>query len=147
MSSQEVGARGVNAVAEHVKQRGAIAEPVTEGRSRNYLSVVTPSGRRSTVYVKTKRMGDWQSDIRKGTPREPVGDEHRFWILVDLAAPAAPKFHVVPEWWMENNIYNRHREWIAQHGGIRPRAPKSTHHGIQPWRVEQWYNRWDLLGL
>lgn len=147
MSSLEVAARGVDAVVEYLEGHGAITSFVNEGRTQNNLSVVVPSGRRSTVYVKTKRTGDWQTRAERGAPREPVADEHRFWLLVDLAASPAPTFHVVPEWWMENDIHRRHEDFLSRHGGTRPNSPKSTHHGIQLWRVERWRDRWDLLGL
>jgi hypothetical protein len=146
-SNLEVADRGIAAVTDHLTRRGAEVDPASEEGARNVISVVAPSGRRSVAYIKTKTNGDWQTDIRKGTPREPVVDEHRFWILVDLEKPSAPEFCVVPEWWIENDIYHRHQEWVAKHGGVRPRNPGSTHHSVQPWRVEEWRDRWDLLEL
>jgi hypothetical protein len=41
-----------------------------------------------------------------------------FSVLVDLGA-THPEFYVVPEWWMENDIYEAHQEYLAQHRGHR----------------------------
>jgi hypothetical protein len=69
-----------------------------------------------------------------------------YWILVDLEQDP-PSFYVVPNWWMENDIYTAHADYLSQHGGTRAVSPKSRHHAIRPHRVEQWLERWDELGL
>jgi hypothetical protein len=39
-----------------------------------------------------------------------------FSVLVDLGA-THPEFYVAPKWWMENDIYEAHQEYVAQHRG------------------------------
>jgi hypothetical protein len=129
-----------------MQRRGAVVEATSEGRSRNHLAVVAPNGRRSVVYVKTRSMGDWQTDTRKGTPRPLAEDESRFWLFVDLTVEP-PAYYIVPQSWIERDIYEKHEQFLARRGGARPRNPRSTHHGIATDRVSDWRDRWDLLGL
>jgi hypothetical protein len=84
--------------------------------------------------VITRTTKAWQTDVRKGTPRAPEEDESRFWLLVDFAA-SPTDFYIVPESWMDNNIYRVHEAFLAEHGGTRPLNPKSTHHSIETERV------------
>jgi hypothetical protein len=48
---------------------------------------------------------------------------------------------------MVNDIFVVHKAFLDSHGGQRPRTPGSDHHGITLGRIEQWHERWDLLGL
>jgi hypothetical protein len=96
------------------------------------------------VYVKTRRVGDWQTTIKLGQARS---DESRgeFWLLVDLMG--SPDFYVVPASWMENDIYRVHQAYLEKHGGRRRDNPASDHHALPQRRIAQWRDRWDLLGL
>ena len=54
----------------------------------------------------------------------------------------------MPERWIENDIVTAHAAYLDKHGGVRPgKNPDSTHHGIPTARVDQWLERWDLLGI
>ena len=102
-----------------------------------------------TIQVKTKTTGSWHSTITRGEARTEPDDEDRFWVLVDIGRDPElpPGYWVVPEWWMLNHIYVRHHEWLAEHGGQRPRNPDSKHFGIFPKNVTEWRDRWDLLRI
>jgi hypothetical protein len=91
----------------------------------------------------------WQTSITRGRERtEPTEHETHFWIFVELKTPPAqPDFFVVPEWWIENDIFRTHAEYLAKHGGKRAISNESTHHAIKRSRIEQWRDRWDLLSL
>lgn len=138
-----VAERGIKLVVTELATLGLKAERTTVGRSKNWLKVATPE---CTVllFVTTRRTGDWQSDIRKGRPREPEESETRFWVFVDLRT-WQPKFFVAPEWWVENDIHRTHQAYLTSHGGTRAVNPDSTHHGIKVERIEQWRDRWGLL--
>jgi hypothetical protein len=144
-STSEVARHGVELVLEEVRRRGGLATPDSAPRARNRLVLRSPAGRTLSLYVKTRRRGDWQTDTRLGHPRTAKPDETSFWVFVLLASP--PEFHVVPAWWIENDIFEDHRAYLARHGGRRAVTATSTHHRIQPHRVEPWKDRWDLLGL
>jgi hypothetical protein len=51
----------------------------------------------------------------------------------------------MPEWWIQNDIFETHAAY--RHGGRRSGGSDSMHHGIATSRVEQWSDRWDLLGI
>ena len=99
-----------------------------------------------TVQVKTKTTGDWQTDIRRGRTWDDDPEDRRFWILVDLSHEH-PEFFVMPAYWIENDIVQRHAEYLEAHGGHRARSAESTHHSINVKRLEQWRGRWDVLGI
>ena len=58
-----------------------------------------------------------------------------------------PTYYVMPEWWIQNNIYETHADYLERNGGQRPGGGTSSHHGINTGRVERWRDRWDLLGI
>ena len=146
MSSTDTAAKGVDLARRALAERGARVSPDASARGRNYLEVITPSGSRNRVYVKTRSTGTWQTDIRKGQPRAPEQRTHEFWLFVDFTTAPA-EFLVAPEWWVENDIYETHQKYLARHGGRRRDTPSATHHAIPLKRIEQWRDRWDLLGL
>ncbi len=89
----------------------------------------------------------WQASILRGRERIEEADEIDFWVLVRLHQAGEPTYYVIPEWWIENNIYEVHAAMLAAHGGQRVNNPDSKHHKITLTRVEQWRYRWDLLGI
>jgi hypothetical protein len=103
-----------------------------------------------SIQIKTKSgmSQNWQTSIAAGHPRDPNPDETRFWVLVDLKRPGeSPGYYIIPEWWMQNDIYTAHQGFLESHGGARPRTQDSTHHSINPKRVEEWRDRWDILRI
>jgi hypothetical protein len=68
--------------------------------------------------VKTKIARHLATEHRLETAKARTEKVDAFSVLVDLGA-THPEFYVVPEWWMENDIYEAHQEYLAQHGGHR----------------------------
>jgi hypothetical protein len=78
----------------------------------------------------------------------PPADETNFWVFVDLGdLDASPRYWVVPDWWIRDNIYKTHKTYLDSHGGKRARNPDSTHHSINESRLEEWQEQWDILGI
>ena len=105
---------------------------------------------RVSVQVKTKGPNSrgWQTSTRQGLSSESadaVSFAGRYWVLVDLRP--APGFYVMPELWIRNDIYDRHQEYLAAHGGHRRDNPASEHHLITLARVSDWQDSWDVLGI
>lgn len=146
MSNFDVARRGISLLVEEIRRRGGAAVPSDAIYKRNGLTLRTGDGVARSLYVKTRRRGDWQTDTRREQPREPEANDMSFWVFVDLSAEQAA-FYIAPAWWVENDIYENHNEYLARHGGQRAQNPLATHHRVQPRRVEQWEDRWDLLGL
>jgi hypothetical protein len=137
-------------VAAELHRRGSYAVTFAGNMPRiDILATNTEQTRTAAIQVKTMSAGSWQTSIRRGRLREePTEEETHFWVFVDLRKPPAPpEFYVVPEWWIENDIHNAHAAYLARHGGQRAKTQDSTHHAIRRSRIEDWHDRWDLLGL
>jgi hypothetical protein len=146
-NTQQVARAGEHFVAGELHRRGAYAV-VFSGNMPGIDVLASDRAQTRTValQVKTKTTGTWHTTITCGRIREPVHDETRFWILIDIGEEP-PQFYVVPEWWMEDSIYREHQEYLARHGGQRAQNPDSKHHGIPKSRVEEWRDRWEQLGI
>jgi hypothetical protein len=146
MGAAETATRGIAEATAALKNRGATVRSSTSTHSKNLLRVSLPRGNYVDVYVKSRRTGTWQTDVRKGMPTPESPEDNRFWLFVDLTrTPTA--FYIAPAWWVENDIHETYQADLARFGGSRPRSPTSTHHGIPEPRISQWRERWDLLGL
>jgi len=84
------------------------------------------------------------ADADPGGPPPDGGRD--FWVFVDLGT-AQPTYYLAPRWWVRNNIHEVHTAFLAKHGGVRPNAPESKHHAIPFSRVQEWRDRWDVLGV
>jgi hypothetical protein len=143
---QQVARAGEHYVAAELHRRGAYA--VTFAGNMPEIDLLACDRERArivAIQIKTKRSGDWQTDIRKGRA-DPIPDDTHFWVLVDLGSER-PSFYIIPEAWMQKSIYDEHQAYLARHGGHRARNPRSTHHRITNVRVHEWRDRWDLLGI
>jgi hypothetical protein len=149
-NNQQVSRAGEHFVAAELHRRGAYAVTFAGNMPRiDILATNTEQTHTAAIQVKTMTAGTWQTSITRGQKREePTEEETHFWIFVELKnPPAPPHFFVVPEWWIENDIYGAHKDYLAKHGGKRAITEGSTHHAIKRSRVEQWRDRWDVLGL
>lgn len=101
------------------------------------LSTVYEQGRRTSVanqhHEEPASRAGRRHRSRLG-PGRPLGGED-------------PVYYLVPGWWMQNDIYTVHEQYLEEHGGQRAKSPDSTHHAIAITRVEKWRERWDVLGI
>jgi hypothetical protein len=148
MNSHEVSQKGIRNVEAELLKRGAAS--VTPCRTRKSLLHAADSSRSRTVElrVKTKRKGNWHTTIDEAEPaiRPPGSDEARnFWIFVDIGG--APRYWIVPDWWIRSDIHEAHRQYLSKHGGQRPENDFSNHHAINESRLENWQDKWEILGI
>jgi len=150
IKSDQVGRAGEYLVAAEVLRRGGYA--VTFSGNMPFIDVLASDqdhARRAVIQVKTKgiRSGTWQTTNEQKQRREHLTDfSERFWVLVSLTSDGAD-YYVVPEEWMLNDIDHRYGKYLRQHGGARPRTAGSRHYAIKPGHVEEWRERWDMLGI
>lgn len=147
LTTQQVGAAGEHFVVAEVHRRGGYA--VTFSGNMPNIDVLASDTRHGDVVkiqVKTKTGGTWQTRTTRGQPRTEPDTEDRFWVLVDLSGEH-PDYYVVPEWWMQNDIYEAHAAYLARNAGKRARNNDSTHHAIPTARLAEWKGRWDVLGI
>jgi len=148
VNSGQTGRAGEYFVAGEIHRRGGWAVTFS-GNMPGIDLLASDAEHARTVYVqvKAKRSGTWHASTRRDAARrEPVADENRFWVLIDLGL-WPPSFYVVPHWWMQNDIHEHHEAYLARHGGRRAVNPSSTHHAIPASRVQDWRDRWDVLEL
>ena len=147
--NQQTARAGEHFGAAELNRRGAYAVTFAGNMPKVDILASNIDGTRTVrIQVKTRRSGTWHSSIHAGRRSRPTRDETSFWVFVDLADDSgSPTYYVVPDWWMRNNIYKVHREYLAKHGGRRKVNPKSEHHGIDLRRIAQWKGRWDLLKI
>jgi hypothetical protein len=151
--NQQVARAGEHFVAAELNKRVAFAVTFAGNMPKIDLMACNHGQSRTVhIQVKTKSGGTtWHSSIVgcKPTkqPLEPL-DEMIFWVFVDLGSmDAHPRYWVVPDWWLKNDIYRAHRAYLRRHGGKRARNPDSTHHAIDETRLREWQGRWEILGI
>jgi hypothetical protein len=66
-------------------------------------------------------------------------------VFVDLGG--APRYWIVPDGWIRNDIHEAHQQYLNKHGGHRAQNDDSNHHSINESRLEHWHNKWDILGI
>ena len=142
----QVARSGEYFVAAELYRRGAYAVPFADNMPHiDLMASNIDQSRMVTIQVKTKRSGSWHTTIERGQLREDEPNEARFWIFVELVE--IPRYYIVPEWWIQNDIHHAHQDYLNQHGGHRPRNSSSNHHSVSTKRIQQWHDRWDLLGI
>jgi hypothetical protein len=145
-----VGQAGEHFVAAELHRRGAYA--VTFSGNMPDIDILASNVDRSrtvSIQVKTKTAGTWQTTTRRGRRREEEPDATEFWVFVDIGRDPStlPRYFIVPAWWIENSIYERHEAYLTKHGGKRARSSESTHHAIPLGAIEEWRDRWEVLGI
>ena len=141
-------------VAAELNKRGAYA--VTFALNMPKIDIIACSTDQSrTIHLKVSTKGEtsstWQTTIGEGRlcrlPENPR-DETEFWVFVDLGEKGKPpRYWVTPCWWIRNDIYEVHVDYLEKHAGTRPRTPDSQHHGINEKRLRAWKGKWKILGI
>lgn len=148
--TQQVARAGEYFVAAELNKRGAFAVTFAGNMPKIDLLACNQNQSRTVhIQVKTKRGGNtWHSSIIGCQPMDPPEDEIVFWVFVDLGEwNTSPRYWVVPDWWIRDNIYSTHKAYVDRHGGKRARTHDSTHHSINESRLQAWLDRWDVLGI
>jgi hypothetical protein len=145
-SNTQINRRAIDHVVAELERRGGHARVVREGRQIEIRATGSDPRHEVAIQVKARTGGDWQTSTDRGRVRTPEEVPWRFWILVDLE-PSKPMYYIVPEWWMQNDIYKNHHEYIDPRGGHRIANDDSVHHKIETDRVAGWRDGWNELGI
>jgi hypothetical protein len=150
MNSHELNCVARGKVEAELLQRGAVSV-ISRGTRKIHLHAGNPERSRTVVLkvkAKSKRKGNWhtRTDEAKLTITPPKEEDVRdFWVFVDF--DSAPRYWVVPDWWIRNEIYEKHKQYLNKHGGHRPVNDDSNHHSIDETQLESWQNKWEILGI
>jgi len=148
MSNMNTFEIGMKAVERMLKKLNASNISTKKEGKKKSIHFSDLDGKSSfSVVTRSKRAGTWQTSIEYGKPSTEKATENEFWVFVDLGNINNPKFYIVPKWWISNNIYETHQEYLKKYMGTRKYNPDSKHHAVQLSRIKQWENRWDLLNL
>jgi hypothetical protein len=139
--------RGRRLVRTELQERGVSATVSREGHLTLLVISSPVDGHRIRLRVKTRTSGTWQGSIRDADPDPTPSHPPTYWIFVELERGGRPGFFVVPDPWMRRDIFEAHQRYLRRHGGVRAVAADSTHHAIEPKRILQWRERWDLLDI
>jgi hypothetical protein len=148
VNPQQVARAGEMFVAAEIHRRGGYA--VTFAGNMPGIDVLASDvgdNRRISIQVKSKSSGSWHARFPQDAAeltQDPA--ETSFWIFVDLGGEH-PAYFVAPRWWVRNDIWRDHTAYLARYQQKHGHPRESTHHGILVRRVEQWRDRWDILGI
>jgi hypothetical protein len=147
--AQQVARAGEFFVAAELSRRGAHAAVYVGNMPRiDLVASSVDQIRTASIQVKTRTAGSWHARTTDGRPSKKKRGETHFWIFVDIFNnKAKPDFYIMPEWWIANDIHERHAAYLKRYGGKRKHGGDSTHHSINLDRIAQWKDRWDILGL
>ena len=147
-SRQQIGRAGELFVAAELNRRGALATLYLTNTPRVDVIATSPDGRRTiNIQVKTKgtRSPSWHWDSKKAEA-EHRAPETDYMILVDLA-DEHPVYYIRRLSDVAEQSLARHRAWLKERGGKRPRNDDSTHMAIRMETVASGKGAWDVLGV
>jgi len=148
MNNQELNCEARRKVKAELKNRGAFVEEKQFGRLKKVLA--TDAARRRTVElrIRAKRKDGWQAKTDEAkevtAPPDPQCVKE-FSVFVDLAG--TPRYWIVPDWWLGDDIHKAHQNYLQKHGGHRAQNDGSNHHSIKESRLAEWENKWDILDI
>lgn len=150
---QQIARAGEYFVVAELNKRGGYAVAFSGNMPKIDLMACNQD-RSRTIYIQVKTKGGgrtWHSSIVGSKPTKAPAkpsDETNFWVFVDLGdSNTSPRYWVVPDWWLRNDIHIAHEEYLERHGGKRARNPDSTHHSIHEKRLKDWQEKWEILGI
>lgn len=148
MSNHEINREGRKVVEAELLKRGASSVTAHGTRTVHLYATNSDNSRTVELRVKVKRKCNWHTRIEEGKviDRPPVPkDVKSYWILLDVGGQ--PRYWIVPEWWIRNNIHETHRDHLNKHGGHRPKNDSSNHCAIYEDRIKMWQDKWEILGI
>ena len=147
-------------VAAELSRRGFIATTFTGNVPSYDIVAVSLDGNTALVQVKAIASGAWQlnfgkfADVRFDGPKQivqgqladPCRDLVCVMVKISPAAADRPdRFFVLPWSELGKIVIVGHKSFLAKHGGVRPRNPKSLHTAVYPKALADWEDRWQVL--
>lgn len=147
-------------VAAELSRRELIATTFTGNVPHYDIVAVDEKGGHALVQVKAISGGSWQLNAGQFAIVEFEGDRQivrgprpepcpgLVCVLVQVVKPDSPerdRFFVVPWTTLADLVTSNHRNFLARHGGVRPKRPDSLHTVVARKEVEAWENRWEVF--
>lgn len=157
-STKLTGAVGEFLVSGELCRRGLMATPFSGNVPHYDIIASDEHGGHLVIQVKAINKTNWQFDASKFVDIKMKGDQQilgkrvkepypdLFCVFVSLGDNNTTDRYFVFSWdRLSKIIYDHHKKYLEKHGGIRPRAPESTHCSISISELETFENRWDLI--
>ncbi len=148
MSSLHLNDEGRVLVLAELRNKGIDSLVVVGSRRKVILATSNDGKREIQIRIKTKRRGSWHTTLAESKPSSsvvPLTEEIKFWIFIDFES--SPRFWIVPERWIQNDIYEAHEKYLEKYGGHRAQNDDSDHHSVTEDRIAKWEDRWDALKI
>jgi hypothetical protein len=147
-------------VAAELSRRGFIATTFTGNVPSYDIVAVDDRGGHALVQVKAMSGDSWQftvtqfadvvfegsKQIVRGSLPAPYPDLICVMVQVAPVDSGRPdRFYILPWQTLARIVTDGHKQYLAKHGGVRPRQPRSLHSAVKPAALARWENRWDVL--
>ena len=147
-------------VAAELSRRGFIATTFTGNVPSYDIVAVDDQGGHALVQVKAIAVDTWQLNVgqfadiafdgRKQVIRGQLDDPYPdlICVMVQIAPPDSgrtDRFFVLPWRELGRIVIACHSRFLAKHGGVRPRSPKSLHTAVHLEELDGWEGKWEVL--
>ena len=147
-------------VAAELSRRGFIATTFTGNVPSYDIVAVSLDGHTALVQVKAIASASWQlnvkqfADVRFDGPKQIVQGQladpclNLVCVMVKISPADVGRpdcFFVLPWRELGKIVIAGHKSFLAKHGGVRPRNPKSLHTAVSPEALADWEGRWQEL--
>ena len=156
-STTTTGQAGEYLVAAELSRRGLIATTFTANVPHYDIVASDAKGRHAAIQVKAIRKASWHfnishfCEIEFEDGRQIVGPKKRepvkrlVCVLVALREYGSDRFFVCSWSDLRDQLVAEHTEWLSEHGGRRPKNPKSPHKSLHIRDIEWCEDEWSLL--
>lgn len=148
LTPAQVGRAGEFFVAAEIHRRGGYA--VTFAGNMPGIDIIASDAdhvRRVTIQVKTRTSGTWHARVPRDAERTlPVDDESAFGRSL-ISAPTSPATSSCRGGGFATTSTRSMPRSSRSTEACVPVSPESSHHAIPLARIEQWRDRWDVLGI
>lgn len=156
--TQLVGQLGEYLVVAELARRGVIATPFSGNVPDIDVLAYHPNGKSVAIQVKASTRGKISVDAKKyieiefdGDKQNVIGkkediDRDLVFVLVRVGDNLGEdRFFIYEQGLVQDIILRTHTQFLAKHGGVRPRNPESTHSGYELLDLAACEGNWNLI--
>ena len=155
--TQLAGQIGESLVVAELGRRGIVATAFA-GNVPDIDLLAYRAGRTLALQVKSVRTGsisfdakrfmtiEFEGDRQIITGDSPVLDASLIFVVVSIGPQSGEdRFFILEQGALQGIIQLNHFEWLAKHGGIRPKNPQSTHTAVSIAQLDKFRDNWSLI--
>jgi len=152
------GAVGEFLVAAELCRRNLVATPFSGNVPHYDIIASGERGGHLAIQVKTINRPNWQFSIRQfvevdfdgqrqilGQPRNEPYPDIRYVMVLLRDNGSRDRFFILKWEELRHLLISGYEQYLAKHGGIRPKAPKSLHVSLSVADLEPYEDQWQTL--